>query len=191
MVTTLADSPRASRTPDALSVGVIVWLASELMFFAGLFAGWFTLRSENHPWPPDGVELETVTTAIATVILVSSSLVMHLAVVAARKGDRTRAVRWLFVTMLMGAIFLANLAFEYHEAPFSISSNAYGSIFFLMTGFHGLHVIGGILLMAAIAAVISGRTRTPVGRSVHMCAYYWHFVDAVWVAMFLTIYVIQ
>ena len=59
MVTTLADSPRASRTPDALSVGVIVWLASELMFFAGLFAGWFTLRAENDPWPPHGAELET------------------------------------------------------------------------------------------------------------------------------------
>ena len=58
VVTTLADSPRASRTPDAPSVGVIVWLASELMFFAGLFAGWFTLRAENHPWPPDGVELD-------------------------------------------------------------------------------------------------------------------------------------
>ena len=190
-MTTLADSPRASRTPDALSVGVIVWLASELMFFAGLFAGWFMLRSENNPWPPEGVELETTTTAIASVILVSSSFVMHLAVVAARKGDRRGAIRWLLVTMLMGAIFLGNLAYEYIEAPFTISSNAYGSIFFLLTGFHGLHVIGGILFMAAIAAIISGRSRAPVARTVDVCSYYWHFVDAVWVAMFTTIYIIQ
>ena len=169
MVTTLADSPRASRTPDALSVGVIVWLASELMFFAGLFAAWFTLRANNDPWPPPGSELETTTTVIASVILVSSSLIMHLAVVAARKGDRRAAVRWLLVTMLMAAVFLANLTYEYVKAPFSISSNAYGSIFFLMTGFHGLHVIGGIAFMAAICAVISGRTRVPVERTVEVC----------------------
>ena len=94
-------------------------------------------------------------------ILVSSSLVIHQAVVAAARVTAPAPSAGSLVTMLIGAIFLGNLALEYVEAPFSISSNAYGSIFFLMTGFHGLHVIGGILLMAAVAAVISGRDPDP------------------------------
>ena len=190
-MTTTAESPRASRTPDALSVGVIVWLASELMFFAGLFAAWFTLRATNDPWPPPEVELETVLTVLASVVLVSSSATMHLAVQSAKRADRRGTVRWLLVTMAMAAVFLANLGHEYLTLDFSISTDAYGSIFYLMTGFHGLHVVGGVAFMVAIAGVIAGRSRVPVARTVEVCAYYWHFVDVVWVVMFTTIYVIR
>lgn len=178
------------QAPSTLGVGVIVWLASELMFFAGLFAAWFTLRGINDPWPPEGVELETVRTALATVVLVASSATMHLAVGAAGRDDRRAAVRWLGVTALMGAVFLANLVGEYAEASFQIDDHAFGSIFYLMTGIHGLHVIGGLLFMGAIAAAIAGRSRAPAHETVEVCAYYWHFVDVVWVAMFTTIYLI-
>ncbi|MCU1453905.1 MAG: Cytochrome c oxidase subunit 3 [Acidimicrobiales bacterium] len=188
--TTLAGGNRAARTPDALSVGVIVWLASELMFFAGLFAAWFTLRASNPTWPPPGVHLDVGRTAIATAILVASSGAMHGAVVAARRGDRSAVVRWLGLTAFMGAVFLGNQALEYAQAPFSISSHAYGSIFYLATGFHGLHVLGGLLFMGAVALVVSGRSRAPVHRTVEVCAYYWHFVDVVWVALFATIYLL-
>jgi len=180
------------RRPSPLGVGVVVWLASELMFFSGLFAAYFTLRAGNRPWPPPDVELATARTAIATVILVASSFVMHLAVVAAAQGRRAAAVQWLGITALMGVAFLSNQVLEYVQAPFSISSHAYGSIFYLMTGFHGLHVIGGLGFMAAVAAAISGRTsRAPAHSTVQVCAYYWHFVDGVWVAMFLTMYVLK
>lgn len=184
--------PSAPRStgPSALSVGVVVWLASELMFFAGLFAGWFSLRASNEVWPPDDVHLAVGRTAAATLVLVVSSLTMHVAVGAAERGDRVRTVRWLAITGALGVVFLMNLALEYAELDFSISTHAYGSIFFLMTGFHGLHLLGGVLFMAAVAGLISGRTRAPAAPAVEVCAYYWHFVDVVWVAMFATIYLL-
>lgn len=182
-------APRSSG-PSALSVGVVVWLASELMFFAGLFAGWFSLRASNDVWPPDDVHLAVGRTAAATLVLVVSSVTMHVAVVAAERGDRVRTVRWLAITGGLGVVFLVNLALEYAELDFSISTHAYGSIFFLMTGFHGLHLLGGVLFMAAVAGLISGRTRAPAAPAVEVCAYYWHFVDVVWVAMFATIYLL-
>ena len=187
-----ASSALPSSAPTTLGVGVVVWLASELMFFAGLFAAYFTLRGLNDPWPPAEVELETARTALATVVLVGSSGSMHLAVSSAKRHDRRGAVRWLSVTALAGLVFLANLIFgEYAVANFQIDTDAYGSIFYLMTGFHGLHVIGGLIFMGAVAAAIAGRSRAPAHETVEVCAYYWHFVDVVWVAMFLTIYVLR
>jgi cytochrome c oxidase subunit 3 len=182
---------RSSRAPSPLGVGVVVWLASELMFFSGLFAAYFTLRGVNDVWPPDDVELATARTAVATVFLLASSGTMHLAVVAADRQDRRGAMRWLGVTAALGALFLANLVWEYAEAPFQIDSHAYGSIFYLMTGFHGLHVLGGLVLMGAIIVAIAGGSRAPARRTVDVCSYYWHFVDVVWVAMFATIYLIR
>lgn len=181
--------PRSSG-PTPLAVGVVVWLASELMFFAGLFAGWFSLRASNDVWPPDDVHLATGRTAVATIVLVISSVTMHGAVVAAERDDRRGAVRWLGVTGLLGALFLVNLGLEYAELDFDLGTHAYGSIFYLMTGFHGLHLAGGILFMVGVAATIAGRSRAPAAPTIEVCAYYWHFVDAVWIGMFATIYLL-
>jgi cytochrome c oxidase subunit III len=186
-----AQAPRETWAPSTLGVGVIVWLASEMMFFAGLFAAYFTLRSVNDVWPPENVELETVRTAIATVVLVASSGTMHLAVAASRRNDRRGAVTWLAVTALMGTIFLLNQLTEYLQADFHLDDHAYGSAFYLLTGFHGLHVIGGLVFMGAVAVVISGRSRAPAHETVEVCGYYWHFVDVVWVVMFSTIYLLR
>ena len=180
-----------TRTPDPTNVGMVVWLASELMFFSGLFAAWFTLRANARVWPPEGVELETARTAVATAVLLASSATMHLAVVAARRDDRSASVRWLVATVAMGAVFIANQALEYAQASFQVGSHAYGSIFYLMTGFHGLHVIGGLLFLLVIAGVVGGRSKAPAERTVEMAAYYWHFVDVVWVAMFTVVYLIS
>ena len=185
-------APETVRGPSLLGVGVVVWLSSELMFFAGLFAAYFTLRGANTTWPPAGVELATARTAGATAVLVGSSFTMHLAVKASEHDDRAGAVRWLVATMALGLVFLSNQALEYSELSFSISTHAYGSIFYLMTGFHGLHVIGGVVFMATVVGVIAGRSsRAPAGQIVMVCAYYWHFVDVVWVAMFSTIYLLR
>jgi cytochrome c oxidase subunit 3 len=181
----------AAGAPSTLGVGVVVWLASELMFFAGLFAAYFALRSANETWPPEGLELATARTAVATVVLVASSGTMHLAVAAAERDDRRDAIRWLGVTALMGALFLSNQVAEYAQADFQVDDHAYGSIFYLMTGFHGMHVVGGLAFMGAIAAAIAGRSRAPAHETVEVCAYYWHFVDVVWVAMFATIYLLR
>ncbi|HET9609800.1 MAG TPA: heme-copper oxidase subunit III [Acidimicrobiales bacterium] len=182
---------RQPPSPTTLGVGVVVWLASELMFFAGLFAAYFTLRGINDPWPPEGVELETLRTAAATLVLLSSSGTMHVAVGAAGRDDRRGAVRWLAITALLGAVFLSNQVAEYAEAPFSLGDHAYGSIFYLLTGFHGLHVLGGLVFIGAVAVAIAGRSRAPAHETVEVCGYYWHFVDVVWIALFATVYLLR
>jgi cytochrome c oxidase subunit 3 len=188
-----ADPPPATqfRRPSLLGVGVVVWLSSELMFFAGLFAAYFTLRASTTTWPPSGVELSAARTGLATLVLIASSGTMHIAVGRAERGDRAGAVRGLVLTAVLGLVFLANQAYEYANATFHIDTNAYGSIFYLMTGFHGLHVLGGIVFMLVVAGVIGGRSAAPSGPTTMVCGYYWHFVDAVWVAMYLTIYVLR
>jgi cytochrome c oxidase subunit 3 len=177
--------------PSTLGVGTVVFLASELMFFSGLFAAWFSLRAANDAWPPPGVELDVLQTGVATAVLVASSYSIHRATRAADAEDRRGTVRWLLVTVVLAALFLGNQAVEYVTADFSMSSHAYGSLFFILTGFHGLHVLVGVGLMLAVVWVVSGRSRAPLGPTVTVTAYYWHFVDVVWVAMFATIYVLS
>jgi len=184
-------SPESSR-PSLLGVGVVVWLSSELMFFAGLFAAYFTLRASSDVWPAPGADLAVVRTGLATVVLIASSGTMHLAVQRAERGDRQGAVRWLVITAGLGLVFIANQAYEYATATFHIDTDAYGSIFYLLTGFHGIHVVGGIIFMLVVAAVIGGdSSRAPAGSITTVCGYYWHFVDVVWIALYLTVYVLK
>jgi len=181
-----------SRAPALLTVGTVVWLASELMFFGGLFAAYFTLRSETAVWPPSDVTLDTTFSAIFTVVLIASSGTIHLAGKALERGDRAGVQRWIVITFVLGGLFLANQIREFLTNDFSISSHAYGSIYYLMTGFHGLHVAAGLVLMLiALAMVVNAGTlarRTPAVESV---TYYWHFVDVVWVGLFTTIFLIR
>jgi cytochrome c oxidase subunit III len=105
--------------------------------------------------------------------------------------------------MLLGAAFLANLLSEYASNSFGIDDNAYGSIYYLLTGFHGLHVLGGLLFMAAVIWSLRGRndepavtarpatSPIPAGTAIEVCSYYWHFVDVVWLAMFTTLFVVR
>jgi cytochrome c oxidase subunit 3 len=182
----------ARQQPSMLAVGAVVWLASELMFFGGLFAAYFTLRAEAKVWPPADVELETLLSAIFTLFLIASSGTMVLAVRALERGHRAVMVRWLGVTLALGALFLANQIREFYSLDFQISSNSYGSIYYLMTGFHALHVAAGLLLMLVALAIATGPAplvrRGPVVDSI---GYYWHFVDVVWIGLFLTIFVIR
>lgn len=181
-----------SLATSPLRVGMVVWLASELMFFSGLFAAYFALRGLSAPWPPSDVDLEVGRTALFSALLVSSSLTLHWATKAAEAGNQRRAVGATLLTFALGALFLANQATEYAQADFSVSSHAYGSIFFLMTGFHGLHVVGGLVLMLTVIGVGAGRSaQAPLGEVMTVSEYYWHFVDVVWVGMFTTIYLIQ
>lgn len=182
----------APRRASPLAVGVVVWLASELMFFGGLFAAYYTLRSVDIDWPPAGVELNTFRALVFTAVLVSSSVTMHFSVKAADHGDRRLALRWLFVTFVLGAIFLVNLGLEWAGNDFTMTDHAYGSIYYLLTGFHGLHLLGGLALMVAAAVAVTGTdSHVPIGPTFTVSAYYWHFVDAVWIFVFLTIFVVR
>jgi cytochrome c oxidase subunit III len=183
---------KTSRRPELLTVGTVVWLASELMFFSGLFAAYFTLRAQSAVWPPKGVNLDVASATIATALLVISSGTMQMGVRAVARGDRLAYLRWLAVTFVLGTVFVLAQARDWSRLNFSIGSNAYGSAFYLMTGFHGLHVIGGLVAMIVLGGrAASRRFGTNDLASVEMLSYYWHFVDAVWVALWLTIFFIR
>ncbi len=181
-----------SSAPSLVRIGMVVWLASELMFFSGLFAAYFFLRGGDSEWPPEGVELNVARAAAFTALLVASSGTIHLAGHRAEAGNERGARLWTVVTIAMGAVFLANQGAEYAESTFSLTDHAYGSMFFLMTGFHGAHVLGGLLLLGTMLAVATGRTsRAPLASTMSVATFYWHFVDVVWVVMFATIYLVR
>jgi len=188
----VATEESRARPPAMLTVGTVVWLASELMFFGGLFAAYFTLRAEASEWPPPGVTLETASSAAATIVLLVSSGTIHFAGRAVERDDRAGVRRWLAITLALGALFLANQVREFLVNDFDISSHAYGSIYYLMTGFHGLHVLAGLVLLVVGLAVVGGPGPLPRrGAAVESVTYYWHFVDVVWVGLFTTIFLIR
>ena len=182
--------------PNMVSVGTIVWLSSELMFFAALFAMYFSIRAADYSmWEEHTPELDIPYATTFTVILVLSSVTCQLGVFAAEKGDVFALRRWFTITFVMGLIFVLGQANEYRHLVgdgITISSDGYGSMFYLTTGFHGLHVTGGLI------AFIIYMIRTTMGRftpaqatSAIVVSYYWHFVDIVWIALFAMIYWLQ
>jgi cytochrome c oxidase subunit 3 len=170
----------------------MVWLASELMFFSGLFAAWFTLRAASDEWPPEDVEFEVLRGALFTVVLLASSGTMQAGVWAIERGDRTGTRRWVVLTMVLATVFLGNQASEWLSLDFTPSTHAYGSIFYLLTGFHGIHVLGGVVAMGALLGRMAGTVDDPGAVPVvQVIGYYWHFVDVVWIAVFAMVFVVR
>ncbi len=191
-----------------VSVGTIVWLASELMFFAGLFAMYFTIRSvDPQLWQERTPSLNVPYATINTLVLVISSVWCQLGVYRAEHGQASRTGsllniaswgmrEWYVLTYVFGAIFVSGQVKEYADLVsegIRLNSDAYGSIFYLATGFHALHVTGGLVVFL----LIIGRTFATRYYSHHQAigavvtSYYWHFVDVVWIALFFTIYILQ
>lgn len=202
--------------PAPIALGVIIFIASETMFFGALLGAYYTLRSIAPVWPPADVRLTDVEMAVATVILLASSVPAHFAVHALRRGKPGVAVRRLTLTALMGCVFLVLKIHDWLTAGFSISSHAYGTIFFTLTGFHGLHMAVGIVLLIGLALKIAAGeynteiqsaappapearvarrqervARQPESGGPDAVVYYWHFVDAVWIAVFSSIWLIR
>jgi len=188
-----ADPPAGTTaSPSLVRIGMVVWLASELMFFSGLFAAYYFLRGADTEWPPEGVELGTARAGLFTAVLVVSSATVHLAGHRAEAGDERGTRRWTLLTIALGATFLANQGLEYAALNFTATDHAYGSLFYLMTGFHGAHVLGGLFLLGTLLVVATGRTsKAPLASTMSVAIYYWHFVDVVWVAMFATLYLVR
>ncbi|WP_081684809.1 MULTISPECIES: heme-copper oxidase subunit III [unclassified Amycolatopsis] len=198
---TISQRVHSLNRPNMVSVGTVVWLSSELMFFAGLFAMFFTVKAQNPAgasWPPPlhGEEFHlNVGYAIPfTVILVLSSLTCQFGVFAAERGDVYGLRRWYIVTLIMGAIFVFGQANEYHnlvEEGLTIPSGPFGTVFYLATGFHGLHVIGGLIAFVFLLVRTKLSKFTPAqATSAIVVSYYWHFVDIVWVGLFAVIYIL-
>ncbi len=180
-----------------VSVGTIVWLSSELMFFAALFAMYFTLRSVNPGvWAEQTEKLNIPFASVNTTVLVLSSVTCQLGVFAAERGDVKTLRKWFIITFLMGAFFIGGQVAEYSKLVsegLTLSSNAYGTAFYLTTGFHGLHVTGGLIaFLYVIGRTYAGKNFThSKATSAIVVSYYWHFVDVVWIALFATIYLIK
>lgn len=194
--------------PSMVSVGTIIWLSSELMFFAALFAAYFTIRSVSPElWAQETQLLNVPFATVNTLILVLSSVTCQMGVFAAERGQvgRRGSVfnvakwglrEWFVLTYVMGAVFIGGQATEYAELihhGVTIPSSAYGTMFYLTTGFHGLHVLGGLLafLLVLGRTFVARRFTHEQAVSAIVVSYYWHFVDVVWIALFATIYLIQ
>jgi cytochrome c oxidase subunit III len=197
--------------PSLVSVGTIVWLSSELMFFAALFAMYFTIRSVEKglgkPWPV--VHLDIPLATANTLVLLASSITCQMGVFAIERGQvrRTASIfmplswglrEWYFLTFLMGLYFDCGQGYEYifdliRQQHLTLSSSNYGSVFYLTTGFHGLHVAGGLVaFLFLLGRTYAAKTVTREQQvSAIVVSYYWHFVDVVWIGLFCTIYLIH
>jgi len=179
--------------PDHRLLGVIVFLIAEAMIFLGLFTAYLTFRAVAPTWPPAGTpRLELLLPGVNTIILISSSFVIHKADTAIKKNDVQGLRTWFAITALMGAIFLGGQLYEYNHLEFGLTTNLFASTFYVLTGFHGLHVCFGLLLMLGVL----WRSLKPNHYSkehhfgVEAAELYWHFVDVVWIVLFLLLYIL-
>jgi cytochrome c oxidase subunit 3 len=207
--TTAVPRSPASR-PNLVSVGTIIWLSSELMFFAALFAMYFTIRSvdkgQGLEWPAAHLDLALATAN--TSVLVASSITCQLGVFAVERGQVKRLGNilqfwrwglreWYWLSFIMGLYFVLGQGYEYRDLVnldhLTLSSGNYGSVFYLTTGFHGLHVTGGLIAFLFLLGrtYVAKRLTHEQQVSAIVVSYYWHFVDVVWIALFTTIYLIH
>nr|WP_225984065.1 heme-copper oxidase subunit III [Epidermidibacterium keratini] len=183
--------------PNLVSVGTVVWLSSELMFFAGLFAMFFTSKAiaSTEQWAEWSEALDPIYALIFTIILVASSVTCQFGVFAAERGDVYGLRKWYAISFVLGAIFVGGQVNEYIvlvSEGTTISANAFGSVFFITTGFHGLHVAGGLVaFLIILARSTMGRFTPAQATSAIVVSYYWHFVDVVWIGLFTIIYVLH
>ncbi len=171
--------------------GMAVLIMTEATIFASLLASYFYLQAASHEWPLDGIEappLEKI--SIMTVVLLGSSGPMFWAEHGIRKGKQGQLKAGLIMVIVMGLSFFSFLAlYEYPELTFGIQDNAYASIFYLTTGLHGSHVVGGLLMLGVVLVkAFQGKFSAERHVTVQVVGMYWHFVDAVWIFVFSSLY---
>jgi len=173
-------------------LGMLLFLVSETFLFGALFWTYFYLRGKSPLWPPQGVELEMLLVSVNTVILLSSSGTMQWAIGSARRGSRQGLAAGLLATLLLGAAFLGIKGWEWVHAGFRPWDHAYGSIFFTLTGFHGLHVLMGLaILLALLVRALRLRPSQMAPLAVEVGGLYWHYVDLIWIFVFTSLYIIR
>jgi cytochrome c oxidase subunit 3 len=178
-------------------LGMILFIASEVMFFAGLFAAYFSLRSNAPVWPPTGnpefdLRAHIALPAVLTLMLITSSVTCQIGIWAIRRGDRKGLLRAFTVTIVLGILFLAGQMYDYSQLGFGVNDGVFGSTFYTLTGFHGAHVFAGVLMLGVIlyrgaAGQFSGRHHD----AVEATSLYWHFVDVVWICLFTLLYILN
>lgn len=179
--------------PDHRMFGLATFLVADAMTFAGFFAAYLTFKAVN-PLPDGAIyELELPLPILNTVLLLVSSATFHRAGQAIRQDDHGRCRRWLLITAGLGLAFLVSQMVEYFTLHFGLTDNLYASTFFAATGFHGLHVTLGALMIL----IVWWQARQPQGRvtatdhfPLEAAELYWHFVDGIWVILFVILYLL-
>ena len=196
--TATAEAPAAVHHEEGMSrgmAGMVLFIASEIMLFGGLFACYFYLRNQAVDWPPPGVEhiagLELP--AILTVILLSSSLTAHVGILGVKAGNQNLFKLGLLLSIVLGSVFIGGQIYEWFDLMdhgLTAESGVYGSTFYVITGFHGAHVIAGLAMLVVVFARATQSDFTPRRHLFADAAVtYWHFVDFVWIFVFLAVYV--
>jgi cytochrome c oxidase subunit 3 len=188
-------------------LGFILFIASEVMFFGGLFAAYFIARADSPQWPPKDLlesmkeagtassasaelKLEILLPLIATILLVTSSFTIQYAVMQIAKGNRSGMIWWLFVSLVLAVIFLTMQMYDYSQLEFTARDTVFGTTFYTLTGFHGAHVAGGAIFMfVCLMRGLGGQFSDKNHEALEACSLYWHFVDVVWIILFVTIYI--
>ena len=179
---------------DNRKLAMWAFLGSECMFFGALIATYllFHTHLNNGPGPRDVYNIPF--TSVSSFVLLMSSLTMVLALAAIQRGDQEKLRVWLMATALLGMTFIAGQVYEFTrfvEEGLSIKSNAASSAFFTLTGFHGAHVTGGILMLLSLFGMsLDGRLPPERAETVELVGLYWHFVDIVWIVIFTVVYLI-
>jgi cytochrome c oxidase subunit 3 len=183
----------AAEHPDHRMFGLATFLVADAMTFAGFFAAYLTFKAVNPLLPGAIYELELPLPTLNTVLLLVSSATFHRAGLNLRRGHNERCRLWLMLTAVLGLAFLASQMVEYFTLPFGLTDNLYASTFYALTGFHGLHVTLGTLMIL----IVWWQCRTPSGRisasnhfPLEAAELYWHFVDGIWVILFVILYLI-
>jgi cytochrome c oxidase subunit 3 len=188
----VAGEPRREAGMPTPMVGMLLFIASEVMFFGGLFAAYFNSRADHAAeWgPPGGHELEAWPLAtILTIILVTSSFTIQFGINAIRRGDQRKLRMWVGLTLLLGVVFLLGQLYDYSQLGFGLGDGIFGTTFYTLTGFHGAHVFGGAVGMTILFARASqGQFSAKNHVAVEAISIYWHFVDVVWIALYFTLY---
>jgi heme/copper-type cytochrome/quinol oxidase subunit 3 len=192
-----AEAAESPLTPESWGkLGMWVFLAADAMSFGGLIVGYALLRHASANWPPPAQTLGINLTAFMTFLLIVSSVTMVLSLSAIQNGDMRRFKKFLLLTILGGLLFLGCQAYEWThllterlpEIGISFSSHLFATTFFVLTGFHGMHVTGGVLYNSCVlAACLRGRYGA---KHVEIAGLYWHFVDLVWILIFTFVYLI-
>lgn len=175
--------------------GMVMFISSEIMLFGGLFAGYFYLRNQAAIWPPEGIEheIEVPIAAVLSAILISSSIAAHVGILGILNNNRTQFKIGMALAIVLGSIFIGGQIFEWFtlmDEGLNAGSGPYGATFYVITGFHGSHVIAGLLMLGVVLLRAVWNDFTPSRhRFAEAAVLYWHFVDVIWVFVFFTLYV--
>jgi cytochrome c oxidase subunit 3 len=187
-------APHYSSRISPVILGILLFIASEIMLFGAFFTAYFFVRVVNPDvtqWPPEGFHLPVFVAGVNTAILITSSFTMLWALQSIKRGSRAGLQAGLVLTLAMGATFLCTQLLEYSRLGFSPADGSLGSIFYGLTGLHGAHVfIGLVLLSVATARAFRGHYSPEHHHGVEVPGIYWHFVDVMWIVVYATVYIL-